>query len=260
VEPSDDPGREDPELNSLLPDSSSAPYDMRDVIERVFDDGEFFELHENFAPNLLTGFARLDGWSVGIVANQPAHLGGVLDIDSSEKMARFVSTCDTFNVPLVFLTDAPGVLPGLDQEWNGIIRRGAKPIYTAAEATVPRIDLVTRKAYGGSYAIMGAKHFLTDINFAWPSAEIAVMGAEGAAGVLFRREIAEADDPEQRREELIEEYKAQFLNPYSAAEWGYIDDVIEPRQTRPKLIRAMRVLRSKRVVNQQKRKHGNMPL
>ncbi len=260
VTPSDDPEREDPELDTLLPENSSAPYDMRDVIERVFDDSEFFELHENFARNLLTGFARLDGWSVGIVANQPAHLGGVLDIDSSEKMARFVSTCDTFNVPLIFLTDAPGVLPGLDQEWNGIIRRGAKPIYTAAEATVPRIDLVTRKAYGGSYAIMGAKHFLTDLNFAWPSAEIAVMGAEGAAGVLFRREIAEADDPEQRREELIEEYKARFLNPYSAAEWGYVDDVIEPRQTRPKLIRAMRLLRSKRVVNQQKRKHGNMPL
>jgi propionyl-CoA carboxylase beta chain len=259
VTPVDDPNREDAELDTLLPDDPSRAYDMREVIERVVDDGELFELHERFAPNVLVGFARLDGYSVGIIANQPAHLGGVLDIDSSEKLARFIRTCDAYNVPMVTFADAPGVLPGLEQEWNGIIRRGAKPLYATTEATVPKLTVVTRKAYGGAYGVMGAKHLRTDINFAWPTAEIAVMGPEGAVSVLYRREIADSPDPEQRRQELIEEYRALFINPYSAAERGYIDDVIEPRQTRPKLIRALRMLRAKRLPLPQ-RKHGNIPL
>ena len=259
VTPVDDPGREDPELDTLLPEDSSRPYDMRRVIERVVDDGELFELHERFAPNIVVGFARLDGYSVGIVANQPSHLGGALDIDSSEKLARFIRTCDAYNVPLITFTDTPGVLPGTEQEWNGIIRRGSKPFYATSEATVPRLTVVTRKAYGGSYALMGSKQMGADINFAWPTAEIAVMGPEGAASILYRREIAESSDPEQRSQELIDEYRAHFINPYMAAERGYIDDVIEPRQTRPKLIRALRMLQTKRVPLPQ-RKHGNIPL
>jgi len=259
VTPIDDPQREDAELDTLLPEDSTKPYDMRGVIERVVDDGELFEIHEGFAPNVLVGFARLDGYPIGVIANQPSHLGGVLDIDSSEKLARFIRTCDAYNVPLITFADAPGVFPGTEQEWNGIIRRGAKPLYATIEATVPKITVVTRKAYGGAYGVMGAKQLLTDFNFAWPTAEIAVMGPEGAVSVLHRREILGAPNPEQRYGELIEEYKTHFINPYAAAERGYIDDVIEPRRTRPKLIRALRVLRTKRV-SMPKRKHGNIPL
>jgi propionyl-CoA carboxylase beta chain len=259
VEPIDDPRREDPALDTLLPDDPSKPYDMREVISRVVDDGELFELHERFAPNVIVGFARLDGFPVGVVANQPAYLGGVLDIDSSEKLARFIRTCDAFNVPLVTFTDAPGILPGIEQEWNGIIRRGAKSLYAIIEATVPKLTVVTRKAYGGAYAVMGAKDVLTDFNFAWPMAEIAVMGAEGAVSVLHRRELMASPEPEQRYTELVDEYRTQLVNPYVAAERGLIDDVIEPRYTRPKLIRALRLLRSKRA-RLPERKHGNVPL
>jgi propionyl-CoA carboxylase beta chain len=257
--PTDDPEREDAELDTLLPEDSFKPYDMHEVIVRIVDDGEFFEVHEHFAPNVLVGFSRLDGFPIGVLANQPTHLGGVLDIDSSEKLARFVRTCDAFNVPLVTFADTPGVQPGLDQEWSGIIRRGAKPLFAIAEATVPKLTVVVRKAYGGAYGVMGAKHFGTDFNFAWPTAEIAVMGPEGAVSVIHRREIAASPTPDQRRRELIEDYKAHFINPYAAAERGYIDDVIEPRRTRPKLIRAMRMLQSK-TTSRPWRKHGNIPL
>ncbi len=259
VEPFDDPQREDPALDTLLPEDPSKPYDMRGVISRVVDDGELFELHERFAPNVIVGFARLDGFPVGVIANQPAHLGGVLDIDSSEKLARFIRTCDAYNVPLVTFADAPGVSPGTEQEWNGIVRRGVKPLYAMIEATVPKITVVTRKAFGGAYAVMGAKDVLTDFNFAWPMAEIAVMGAEGAVSVLHRRELMSAAEPEKRYAELVEQYKTHLVNPYVAAERGLVDDVIEPRYTRPKLIRALRVLRTKRV-SQPRRKHNNIPL
>jgi propionyl-CoA carboxylase beta chain len=259
VTPVDDPRREDADLDTLLPDDSSKPYDMRKVLERIVDDGELFEIHESFAPSVIVGFARLDGWPVGIVANQPAVLGGILDIDSSEKLARFIRTCDAYNVPLVTFADAPGVSPGTEQEWNGIIRRGAKPLYAIVEATVPQLTVVTRKAYGGAYGVMGARPFLVDYNVAWPTAEIAVMGPEAAVSVLHRREILGSAEPEERYKELIEEYRTHFINPYAAAERGYIDDVIEPRQTRPKLIRALQMLRTKRV-SQPRRKHGNIPL
>ena len=255
----DDPEREDPELDNLVPDDSSKPYDMRDVVGRIVDDGEFFEVHEHFAKNIVCGFARLDGHPVGVVGNQPMHLAGVLDIEASEKAARFVRTCDAFNVPLVTFTDVPGFLPGTDQEWNGIIRHGAKLLYAFTEATVPKLTVVTRKAYGGAYDVMASKHMLADFNFAWPTAEIAVMGPEGAVNIIYRRDIAGSPTPEERRQALIDDYKAHFANPYSAAERGYIDDVIEPRQTRPRLIQALRTLRTKRV-EQPKRKHGNIPL
>ena len=231
---------------------------MRDVISLIVDDGEFFEVHEHFAKNIICGFSRLDGFPVGIVGNQPVLLAGVLDIESSEKAARFVRTCDAFNIPLVTFTDVPGFLPGTDQEWNGIIRHGAKLLYAFTEATVPKLTVVTRKAYGGAYDVMNSKHMLADFNFAWPTAEVAVMGPEGAVNIIYRKDIASSPTPDERRQKLIDDYKAHFANPYSAAERGYIDDVIEPHETRPKLIRALRMLQTKRV-EQPKRKHGNMP-
>src|SRR4051812_19750699 len=257
--PADDPEREDETLEAVVPDDPSKPYDMREVITRVVDDEEFFEVHEHFAKNIVCGFSRLDGYPVGIVGNQPAFLAGVLDIEASEKAARFVRTCDAYNVPILTFTDVPGFLPGTDQEWNGIIRHGAKLLYAYTEATVPKLTVVTRKAYGGAYDVMNSKHMLADYNIAWPTAEVAVMGPEGAVNIIYRKDIATSPTPEERRQKLIDDYKAHFANPYSAAERGYIDDVIEPRQTRPKLIRALRMLQTKRV-EQPKRKHGNIPL
>src|SRR5437867_4313344 len=259
VEPYDDPDRQDEGLDSIVPDDASKPYDMRDVISLIVDDGEFFEVQEHFAQNIVVGFSRLDGYPIGIVGNQPRHLAGVLDINSSEKAARFVRTCDAFNIPLLTFTDVPGFLPGTSQEWGGIIRHGAKLLYAFTEATVPKLTVVTRKAYGGAYDVMNSKHMLADFNFAWPTSEIAVMGPEGAVNIIFRRDIQGSPTPEERREKLITDYKARFANPYSAAERGYIDDVIVPHETRPKLIHALRVLQTKRV-EQPKRKHGNIPL
>jgi len=258
-EPADDPEREDAELDTLVPDDPSKPYDMRKVIAAIVDDEEFLEVHEHFAKNIVCGFSRLDGFPIGIVGNQPAFLAGVLDIEASEKAARFVRTCDAFNVPIVTFTDVPGFLPGTDQEWNGIIRHGAKLLYAYTEATVPKLTVVTRKAYGGAYDVMASKHMLADYNVAWPTAEVAVMGPEGAVNIIYRKDIASSPTPDERRQKLIDDYKAHFANPYSAAERGYIDDVIEPHETRPKLIKALRMLQSKRVP-QPKRKHGNIPL
>jgi len=249
--------RADEILNTIVPAAPTQPYDIRDIVHNVVDDGYFFEVHEFYAPNMVVGFARLGGNSVGIVANQPAFLAGVLDIDASIKAARFVRFCDCFNIPLVTFEDVPGFLPGVNQEHQGIIRHGAKLLYAFAEATVPKITVITRKAYGGAYCVMASKHIRTDINFAYPTAEIAVMGAEGAVGVLFRREIAQKD--ESYRKAKIAEFEEKFANPYIAAERGYIDEVIEPRYTRPKLIRALSLLKNKRDSNPL-RKHGNIPL
>lgn len=246
-------------LNTIVPEASNQPYDIRDVINQVVDDGYFFEVQQLFAPNICVGFARLAGRSVGIVANQPAFLAGVLDIDASIKGARFVRFCDCFNIPLVTFEDVPGFLPGISQEHGGIIRHGAKLLYAFAEATVPKVTVITRKAYGGAYCVMASKHIRTDINFAWPAAEIAVMGAEGAVGVLYRREISEAADNDAARRARILELEDKFANPYVAAERGFIDEVIEPSQTRPKLIRALQLLENKRDTNPPK-KHGNIPL
>ena len=246
-------------LNTIVPEASNQPYDIRDVIVHVVDDGYFFEVQQHYAPNICVGFARLAGRSVGIVANQPAFLAGVLDIDASVKAARFVRFCDCFNIPLVTFEDVPGFLPGISQEHGGIIRHGAKLLYAFAEATVPKVTVITRKAYGGAYCVMASKHIRTDINFAWPAAEIAVMGAEGAVGVLYRREINEATDKEAARRARIIELEDKFANPYVAAERGFIDEVIEPAQTRPKLISALKLLENKRDTNPP-RKHGNIPL
>jgi propionyl-CoA carboxylase beta chain len=259
VEPTDDPNRMDEELDHVVPDNPNKPYDMRDVVAHVVDDGEFFEVHEHFAKNMIVGFSRLNGYPIGVVGNQPAQLAGVLDIDASEKGARFVRFCDAFNIPLLTFTDVPGFLPGTSQEWGGIIRHGAKLLYAFTEATVPKLTVVTRKAYGGAYDVMNSKHMLADFNFAWPTAEVAVMGPEGAVNIIFRRDIAKSPTPDERRDKLISDYKARFANPYSAAERGYIDDVIVPHETRPKLIRALETLRTKRVPRP-KRKHGNIPL
>src|SRR6478672_5983383 len=237
--PSDPPGRESEELDRLIPDEATRPYDMHDVIRPVVDDGEFFEIHERWAENLICGFARLGGHSVGIVANQPRALAGVLDIDSSIKGARFVRTCDAFNIPVVTFVDVPGFLPGTDQEWRGIIRHGAKLLYAYCEATVPKLTVITRKAYGGAYDVMSSKHIRADFNFAWPTAEVAVMGPEGAVNIVFRRELEDVEDAAARRDELIDDYRDRFANPYVAAERGYVDDVIEPRRTRPVLIDAL---------------------
>jgi propionyl-CoA carboxylase beta chain len=258
-EPTDPVDREDAELDTLVPDNPNKPYDIKDVITRVVDDGEFLEVHERFAENLVCGFARLGGHPVGIVGNQPRALAGVLDIDSSIKGARFVRTCDAFNIPLVTFVDVPGFLPGTDQEWRGIIRHGAKLLYAYCEATVPKLAVITRKAYGGAYDVMSSKHIRADFNFAWPSAEVAVMGPEGAVNIVFRDEIAEADDPEAKRAELIADYRDRFANPYTVAERGYVDDVIEPRRTRPVLIDALRTTLPKRE-RRPPRKHGNIPL
>jgi propionyl-CoA carboxylase beta chain len=251
--------REDAELDALIPDTPNKPYDMHDVIRRVVDDGEYLEVHERFAENILCAFARLGGHPVGIVGNQPKNLAGVLDISSSEKAARFVRTCDAFNIPLITLVDVPGFLPGTAQEWGGIIRHGAKLLYAYSEATVPKLAVITRKAYGGAYDVMSSKHIRADFNFAWPTAEVAVMGPEGAVNIVFRKELAEADDPEARRAELIADYKERFANPYAAAERGYVDEVIEPRRTRPVLIDALETALTKREPRP-KRKHGNIPL
>jgi propionyl-CoA carboxylase beta chain len=256
--PTADPhDRADELLNSVVPEAASQPYDIRDIVHNVVDDQYFFEVHEHYAPNIVVGFARLGGQSVGIVANQPAFLAGVLDIDASVKAARFVRFCDCFNIPLITFEDVPGFLPGVNQEHQGIIRHGAKLLYAFAEATVPKITVITRKAYGGAYCVMASKHIRTDLNFAFPTAEIAVMGAEGAVGVLFRREIAEHDDTYRRSK--VAEFEDKFANPYVAAERGYIDEVIEPKYTRPKLIRALSLLKNKRDSNPP-RKHGNIPL
>jgi propionyl-CoA carboxylase beta chain len=257
--PADSRDRIEDSLDSIIPDSANQPYDMVELIAQVVDDGEFFQIHEHFAKNILVGFARLDGHAVGIVANQPAVLAGTLDIEASEKAARFVRFCDAFNIPLVTFVDVPGFLPGVAQEHNGIIRHGAKLLYAYCEATVPRITVITRKSYGGAYLVMNARGIRADLVYAWPSGEIAVMGAQGAVNVVFRREIAEAEDVENRRSELISSYEDQFNNPYRAAELGLVDEVIEPRETRVKLIRGLDMLRSKREVLPP-RKHGNIPL
>jgi len=259
VVPADDPERADEELLSIVPDDASRPYDMRDILERVVDDGDFFEVHELWAPNILVGFARLNGRSVGIVAQQPAHLAGVLDIDSSVKAARFVRFCDAFNIPLVTFVDVPGFLPGTAQEFGGIIRHGAKLIYAYSEATVPKVSVIIRKAYGGAYDVMSSKHIRGDVNLAWPSAEIAVMGPDGAVNIVFRDQIARSADAEATRRQLVADYQEKFANPYIAASHGYLDAVIDPRETRPKLIRALEMLRNKRTSGPPK-KHGNIPL
>ena len=257
--PADDPARESPALDSLIPETSARPYDMHEVLAEILDDGEFFEVQAPHAANIICGFGRLDGHSVGIVANQPKVLAGTLDIAASEKAARFVRTCDAFNIPLVTFVDVPGFLPGIDQEHDGIIRRGSKLLYAFAEATVPKVTVITRKAYGGAYVVMCSKHIGADFNVAWPTAEIAVMGPEAAVGLVFRRELAAASDPVQRRTELVREYEDLFASPYQAASRGYIDDVIEPRRTRPWLIQALALARAKRVTTPS-RKHGNIPL
>jgi acetyl-CoA carboxylase carboxyltransferase component len=259
VTTSDDRLRTEEALDDMVPDDPSKPYEIRDVIRMVVDDGDFFEIHEHYAPNIVVGFARLGGHSVGIVANQPAVLAGVLDIDASDKAGRFVRFCDSFNIPLITFVDVPGFLPGTEQEFGGIIRHGAKLLYAYCEATVPKITVVTRKAYGGAYDVMSSKHIRGDLNLAWPSAEFAVMGPEGAVNIIFRKELANAEDPEARREELVAEYRETFAHPYIAAARGYIDDVIEPRYTRPRLINALEMLSNKRDANPAK-KHGNMPL
>jgi propionyl-CoA carboxylase beta chain len=250
---------EDLELDTLIPDSPNQPYDMHTVIEHVLDDGEFLEVQPMFAPNILCGFGRVEGRSVGIVANQPMSFAGTLDIDASEKAARFVRTCDAFNIPVLTFVDVPGFLPGTDQEWNGIIRHGAKLLYAYAEATVPLVTVITRKAYGGAYDVMGSKHLGADINLAWPTAQIAVMGAQGAVNILYRRELAAADDPDTRRAELVTEYEDTLANPYIAADRGYVDAVIKPSETRGQIVRALRALRDKRKTLPPK-KHGNIPL
>ena len=254
-----EPSETDRDLDTLIPDSPNQPYDMHEVITRVLDDGDFLEVHALFAPNVIVGFGRIDGRSVGIVANQPLHFAGCLDIDASEKAARFVRTCDAFNVPVITFVDVPGFLPGTDQEWNGIIRRGAKLIYAYAEATVPLVTVITRKAYGGAYDVMGSKHLGADFNLAWPTAQIAVMGAQGAVNILYRKEIAKSDQPEELRAELITEYDDELTNPYIAAERGYVDAVISPHETRVEITRVLRLLRTKRQTLPPK-KHGNIPL
>ena len=248
-----------PQLNTIIPDNANQPYDIREVITGVIDDASFLEVHKDFAENIVVGFARLAGKSIGIVANQPAFLAGVLDIHSSNKAARFVRFCDSFNIPLLVFEDVPGFLPGTDQEWNGIISSGAKLLYAFCEATVPRITVITRKAYGGAYDVMNSKHIGADMNYAWPTAEIAVMGAKGAAEIIFKKEISEAADPEAKLKEKEQEYLNHFTNPYRAAERGYVDEVIKPEHTREKLIKAFKMLENK-VDVLPKKKHGNIPL
>jgi acetyl-CoA carboxylase carboxyltransferase component len=259
AEPTDDPWRMDGALDSIVPADPTLPYDMKEVVERVFDRGSFFEVHEHFAQNIIVGFARLHGYVVGIVAQQPMTLAGVLDINASDKIARFVRFCDCFNIPLITFIDSPGFLPGTAQEHGGIIRHGAKIVYAYSEATVPKISLVTRKAYGGAYIVMSSKYIRTDLCYAWPSAEIAVLGAEGAVNIIFRRDIAAADESEAERQRLVEEYRQKFSKPYAAAASGHIDDVIAPRETRPRLIAALELLKDKQASLPPK-KHGNMPV
>jgi len=256
---SDDPERMDEGLTHLIPDRAKEPYDMHEVIRRVVDDGDFLEVFPLWAMTIVTGFARLDGRSIGVIANQPKVLSGTLDIDASEKGSRFVRFCDAFNIPILTFVDVPGFLPGTEQEYGGIIRHGAKLLYAFAEATVPRMTVITKKAYGGAYLVMNSKHLRADVSFAWPTAEIAVMGAEGAVGIVFRKEIENASDPDRKRKDLIREYREKFSTPYAAAERGFIDDVIEPAETRPRLIKALRMLSTKRETIPA-RKHGNIPL
>ena len=257
--PGDDPIRMDERLDTIIPDDPNKPYDIKEVIRMIVDGGQFFEIHENYAANIVVGFARLGGHSVGIVANQPAVLAGVLDIDASEKGARFVRFCDSFNIPIITFEDVPGFLPGTNQEHHGIIRSGAKLLYAYCEATVPKLTVITRKAYGGAYCVMSSKHIRSDLNLAWPSAEIAVMGPDGAVNIIFRKELEKAEDPVKKKAELVAEYRQKFASPYVAAERGYIDDVIEPKETRPRLINALEMLSNKRDANPAK-KHGNIPL
>ena len=255
----DDPARIDESLASIVPDEPNRAYDMRELVLRVIDDGDFLEVHKDFAPNVVVGFARLNGKSVGVVGNQPAYLAGVLDIDASVKASRFVRFCDCFNIPLITFVDVPGFMPGTEQEYGGIIKHGAKLLYAYAEATVPKISVMTRKAYGGAYIVMSSKHLRGDVNLAWPSAEIAVMGSEGAVNIVFREELAKADDPEETRSSLTGEFREKFANPYVAASRGYLDDVIDPAETRPALINALDMLQNKRDSLPPK-KHGNIPL
>ena len=255
----DDPLRMEAALDSLIPDDPGKPYDMKDVIRPIVDDGQFFEIHESYAQNIVVGFARLGGHSIGIIANQPAVLAGVLDIKSSEKAARFVRFCDAFNLPILTFVDVPGFMPGTGQEHGGIIRSGSKLLFAYCEATVPKLTVVTRKAYGGAYDVMSSKHIRGDVNLSWPTAEIAVMGPDGAVNIIFRKDLAQAEDPAKRKAELVSEYREKFANPYIAASRGYIDDVIEPRETRPRLINALEMLSNKRDINPPK-KHGCIPL
>jgi len=259
VDPWDDPDRRTDELANIVPKAPRKPYDAIKVIDELVDEGSFFEVHESFAKNIVVGFGRLDGHSVGIVANQPRVNAGTLDIEASEKGARFVRFCDAFNIPILTLEDVPGFMPGTDQEHGGIIRHGAKLLYAYSEATVPLLTVITRKAYGGAYCVMASKHIGGDVNYAWPTAEIAVMGPKGAVNILYRRELEEADDPEARRQELIDEYREEFANPYTAADRGFIDDVIEPGETRQRLIDDLDMLLSKREEKPSK-KHGNIPI
>ena len=255
----DDPRRVDESLSEVVPQEPNRAYDIRDVLNRVVDDGKFLEVQRDFAPNIVVGFSRMNGRTVGIVGNQPAYLAGVLDINASTKAARFVRFCDCFNVPVVTFVDVPGFLPGTNQEHGGIIKHGAKLIYAYAEATVPKVSVLTRKAYGGAYIVMSSKHLRGDINLAWPSAEIAVMGPEGAVNIVFRDQLSEASSPERTRAKLIREFRDTFANPYVAAGRGFLDDVIDPRETRPRIIDALEMLQSKRDTLPPK-KHGNIPL
>ncbi|HEY0723761.1 MAG TPA: carboxyl transferase domain-containing protein, partial [Pyrinomonadaceae bacterium] len=257
--PGDDPLRMDERLDAIIPDDPNKPYDIKEVLRMIVDGGQFFEIHENYAANIVVGFARLGGHSVGIIANQPAVLAGVLDIDASEKGARFVRFCDSFNIPIVTFEDVPGFLPGTYQEHHGIIRSGAKLLYAYCEATVPKLTVITRKAYGGAYCVMSSKHIRSDLNLAWPSAEIAVMGPDGAVNIIFRKELEKSKDPVKKKAELVADYRQKFASPYVAAERGYIDDVIEPKETRPRLINALEMLSNKREDTPAK-KHGNIPL
>ena len=259
IQTGDDPLRMDEALDTLVPDDPSKPYNIKDVIQLVVDNAQFFEIHADYAQNIVVGFARLGGHSIGIVANQPAHLAGCLDINSSDKGARFVRFCDCFNIPILTFEDVPGFLPGTGQEHGGIIRHGAKLLYAFCEATVPKLTVITRKAYGGAYDVMSSKHIRGDYNVAWPSAELAVMGPDGAVNIIFRKELEKAKDPVKRKAELVAEYREKFANPYIAAERGYLDDVIEPKETRPRLINALEMLNNKRDANPAK-KHGNIPL
>ncbi len=259
VKTADDPLRMEEALDTIIPEAADKPYDIKEVIRLIMDVGEFFEIHENYAANIVVGFARLGGHTVGIVANQPAILAGVLDIDASEKGARFVRFCDSFNIPIVTFEDVPGFLPGTYQEHHGIIRSGAKLLYAYCEATVPKLTVITRKAYGGAYCVMSSKHIRSDVNFAWPTAEIAVMGPEGAVNIIFRKELEKAKDPVKKKAEVVADYREKFANPFVAAKRGYIDDVIEPKEARPRLINALEMLENKRETNPP-RKHGNIPL
>jgi propionyl-CoA carboxylase beta chain len=258
-ESGDDPDRMDEELLHIVPEVMTKVYNMKDIIFKVVDNGDFMEVHQYFAPSLIVGFARLNGRSVGVVAQQPMQLAGVIDIDASDKGARFVRFCDCFNIPVVTFVDVPGYMPGIDQEYGGIIRHGAKFLYAYAEATVPKISVITHKAYGGAYVVMSSKSLRGDINYAWPTAEIAVMGPDGAVNIVFRGKIANSENPEETRHKLIDEYREKFANPYVAASKGYIDDVIDPRETRPKLIKALEMLKNK-VDTVPAKKHGNIPL